>query len=222
MSNKISILEIRKLNFIEEPNKYNLLKLVEKIDNHKDIFDNIFFAKATKNALCKNNIYGLLHIASLYMELNRNVEAEYLLSRAHKIDEKNNEITYWYFDILCRRKQLCMLSSIEKKIKEANNELMYIKSMIKYFILTNKEKELYELVKSLFEKYKTDREFISLVLTAAIQNNNYYLTHLVSKTQFQKELFGSLSKQGQIRIKNHFYAMIINLLNEKNYVIKNC
>jgi hypothetical protein len=222
VSNNISILEIRKAKFIENPNKENYLKLDEKIDRHKEIFDNKFFAEATKNALYKKDNYGLLYISRLYIELNRNVEAEFIMSRAHEIDESNNEITYYFFDILCRRKQLGTLSTIGDKLDKSKDELMYIKSLIKYFLLTNREKELDDLLASSFENYKTDREFVWFVLISAIQNNNYHFTYMVSKTMFKKEFFCSLTKQQENRLKNHFYTMIKNLLNEKIYATKNC
>lgn len=222
MSSGISILEIRKKLFIENQNYDNYLKLVAKIYKHKEIFDNKFFAEATKNALHKKDINGLLYISQLYIELERNIEAEFILSKTHEIDKNNNEITYYYFDILCRRKQLGLVQIIRDKLDKSKNELMYIKSLIKYFLLTNKIKELDELVMSSFEKYKTDREFVWFILIAAIQNNNYYYTYMVSRTLFQKELFCDLSKQYENRIKNHFYIIIINLLKDKIYDSKNC
>jgi hypothetical protein len=215
MNSDISIFEIRKAKFIENPNYDNFLKLDAKIDKHKEIFDNKFFAEATNNALNKKDIYGLLYISQLYIELKRNVEAEFVLSQAHKIDENNNDITHYYFDILCRRKQLGLISTIGNKLNKLKNELMYIKSLIKYFLLTNKTNELNELIRSSFEKYKTDKEFVWLILIAAIQSNNYYFTYMVSKTLFQKILFCNLTKQEENRIKNHLYIIIINLLKEK-------
>ena len=215
MKNMASILEIRKFNFIKNPNYENYVKLVTKIDKHKEIFDNKFFAEVTKNTLQKKDIKGLLYISQLYIELNRNIEAEFILSRAHKIDETNNEVLYYLFDILCRRKQLGLVSVIGKKLDESKDELMFAKSMIKYLLLTKKENELNNYVKSNFDKFKVDKEFVWLVFIAGIQNNNEHFTYLVSKTNYQRKLFNSLSKPIENRIKNHFLRMIVNLLRKK-------
>jgi len=220
--NNISILEIRKKAFIENPNYDNYVKLIAKIDKHKEIFDNKFFAKATKKTLLEKNVKGLLYISRLYIELKRNVEAEYILFSAYKIDNANNKILFFLFDILCRRKQLGLASYIGEKLDETENELMYVKSLIKYFLLTRKENDLYDLVKCYFDKYKIDSEFVWFILIAALQNNNYYFTYMVSETSFQQEFFCDLSKPQENRIKNHFYKMIINLLIEKIHDNKNC
>jgi len=42
MNSNMSILEIRKLKFIENPNNDNFQKLAEKADIHKEIFNNKF------------------------------------------------------------------------------------------------------------------------------------------------------------------------------------
>jgi hypothetical protein len=222
MDNNTSILEIRKAKFIENPNYDNYKKLSTKIDRNKEIFDNKFFAEVTEKVLLKKDIQGLLYISQLYVGLKRNVEAEYILFCAYKIDNANNEILHYLFDILCRRKQLGLVSSIGEKLDKSKNELMYVKSLIKYFILTRKKNDLDDLVKSYFERYKTDEEFVWFILIAAIQNDNYYYTYIVSKTNFQRELFGNLSGPEEKQIKNHFYKIINNLLIEKIYDIKNC
>ena len=221
MSNT-SILDIRKISFIEDPNQENSIKLIEKIDSHKEIFDNKFFAKATEKAILKNNVKGLLFISNLYVLLNRNIEAEYILRRAYEIDNTNNEILYYLFDILCRRKQFGLVSSISEKLDKSKDELMYVKSLIKYFLLCNKEKELNELLQHYFEKYNGDKELVRLIFIAAIQNNNHYFTYMVSKTKFRQDLFSGLSGPVKSRIKNHFYIMINNLLKEKIHDIKGC
>ena len=222
MDNNTSILEIRKAKFIENPNYDNYKKLSTKIDRHIEIFDNKFFAEVTEKVLLKKDINGLLYISQLYVELKRNVEAEYILFCAYKIDHANNEILYYLFDILCRRKQLGLVSSIGDKLDKSKNELMYVKSLIKYFLLTRKENDLNNLFKDYFAKYKTDKEFVLFIFIAAIQNDNYYFTYMVFKTEFQQELFGSLSGPEERRIKSHFYKIIYNLLIEKIYDSKNC
>lgn len=222
MHNNTSILEIRKLQFIEKPNYDNCEKLLTKIDTHKEIFDNKFFAEATKNASLKKDIKGLLFIAQLYIELNRNVEAEYILFRAYEIDNANDEIIYYLFDVLCRRKQLGLASYFIEKFDRAKNALLFTKSMIKYFLLTNRKEELNELITSCFEIFKNDKEFIFLVYISAIQNDNHQYTYMVSKTKFRQEIFYGLSGQNKHRIKNHFYRIILILLREKMHGSKNC
>ena len=215
MNSSTSILEIRKANFIKNPNYDNYRKLVEKIDRHKEIFDNKFFAKVKKNALLKKDTNGLLYISQLYIVLNRNIEAEFILSCAYEIDKTNSEILYYYFDILCRRKQLGFISSVGDKLEKFSNKLMYDKCLIKYFLLTRKSDKLMELIKSTFEKHKTDNEFVRLVFISAIQNDNYNFTYMVSKTNFRQELFRGLSGSVEMLLKNHFSIMIINLLRKK-------
>jgi len=222
MNNKTSILDIRKLAFINDPNCENFYRLLQKMDNHKEIFDNKFFAEATKKAFAKKDINGLLLISKLYIELNRNVEAEFVLLRAYSLDKINIDATYAYFDILCRRKQLSLIYSIGEKIDKTKNELLYVKSLIKYYLVISKPNELEDLVKSYFERYKTDREFVRLIYFSAIQNDNYQLTYMVSKTKFQIELFSDLSEPLERRIKRHFYLMILNSLSEKINDNKNC
>jgi len=222
MNDKTSILDIRKITFINDPNLDNFMKLISKIDNHKEIFDNKFFAEATKNALVKKDINGLLFISKLYIELNRNVEAEFILSQVYNIDKSNIDVIYSYFDILCRRKQLSLVSSIGETINKKENELLYTKCLIKYYLLTRRQNDLDSLVKSCFERYKTDREFVWLVYISAIQNDNYQFTYMISKTEYQNGLFSDLSSQLERKIKRHFYLMILNLLSEKMNENKNC
>jgi hypothetical protein len=222
MNNKTSILDIRKLAFINDPNCENFYRLLQKIDNHKEIFDNKFFAEVTKKAFAKNDINALLLISKLYIELNRNIEAEFILSRAYNLDKTNIDATYSYFDILCRRKQLSLISSIGEKIDKTKNELLYVKSLIKYYLVINKPNELNDLVKLYFERYKTDKEFVRLIYFSAIQNDDYQLTYMVSKTKFQIELFSDLSEPLERRIKRHFHLMILNSLSEKINDNKNC
>ena len=155
------------------------------------------------------------------MLLNRNIEAEYILFRAIDIDENDDEILYWLFDILCRRKQLGLLSSIGNKLDKTKNELLYIKSLIKYLIITNKINELEDLFIEYFEKYKTDKEFVCFILSTAIRENNYRLTYMVSKTIFKNELFHDLTEPQERRLKNHFYLLIVKLLRENNDDNKN-
>ena len=222
MNDKTSILDIRKMAFINNPNYDNFNKLLLKIDNHKEIFDNKFFSEATKNALVKKDIDGLLFISRLYIGLNRNVEAEFILSQLYNIDKSNINIIYSYFDILCRRKQLNLISSIGEKINKKENELLYTKCLIKYYLLTRKSNDLEKLIKSCFEMYKTDREFVWLVFISAIQNDNYQFTNMVSKTEYQNELFSDLSGPEERKIKIHFYLNILNILSEKINDNKNC
>jgi hypothetical protein len=211
----ISILEIRKLRFIENQNYENYKKLLTKADRNKEIFDNQFFSSATKSAFSQKNLKGLLFISQLYIALNRNVEAEYILLSAYEIDNTNNEILYHLFDILCRRKQLGLTSYFLDKIDALKDEPLFIKSSIKYFLLTNRKKDLSDIIELYFHKLSSDHEFVALVLIAAVQNDNSQLTYLVSKTKYQKELFSGLSGQYEYRIKRHFYKVIINLLREK-------
>ena len=212
--NNSSILDIRKIKFIENPNQENFSKLAKKVYTHKEIFDNSFFAKATEKALFIKNVTGLLFISKLYIMLERNIEAEYILSRAYKIDDINNDILYYYFDILCRRKQFGLVSSIGEKLDRSKNDLMYIKSLIKYYILSNNEIELNDLLFHNFEKYKNDEDFVFLAFITAIQKNNYHLTYLVNKTKFRRELFSDLIGHMGGTVKNHFYILITNLLKE--------
>jgi len=222
MNDKTSILDIRKMAFINNPNNDNFYSLLKKIDKHKEIFDNKFFAEATKNALIKKDTNGLLFISRLYIGLNRNVEAEFILSQVYNIDKSNIDVIYSYFDILCRRKQLSLLSSIIKNINKKENELLYTKCLLKYYILTRQSNDLDNLVKSCFEKYKKDREFVWLVYISAIQNDNYQFTNMVSKTEYQNELFSDLSGPEERKIKIHFYLNILNILSEKINDNKNC
>lgn len=210
-----SILEIRKLKFIENQNYENYEKLLIKVDRHREIFDNQFFSSATKNALSQKNLKGLLFISQLYIALGRNIEAEYILLSAYKIDNTNNEMLYYLFDILCRRKQLGLASYFLNKFDKLKNESFFVKSSIKYFLLTNRKKDLSDIIELYFNKLSSDREFLALVLAVAIQNNNYQFTHLISRTKYQQELFSGLSGQYEHRIKGHFYKMIVNLLREK-------
>ena len=216
-----SILEIRKEKFIENPNHDNYKKLAEKIDKNKEIFDNLFFTKAVNIFIRNKDSKGLLFISQLYIKLKRNVEAEYILFGAHKIDETNEEILYYLFDILCRRKQLELVSIIGEKLNKMQNEVMYVKSLIKYCILTKKTFEFDDLLKTYFEKYKDDKEFISLVFIAANHNNSHYGTYLISKTKAQQEIFDSLTGHIKYRTKNHFIHMIIHILREMINETKN-
>jgi hypothetical protein len=221
MENNTSILDIRKSQFIEDPNYANYRKLLEKIDRHKEIFDNKFFAEATKKSLFKKNIKGLLYISQLYVVLNRNVEAEHILFNAHSIDQTDKEILDYLFDILCRRKQLGLVPVIGDKIDKTGDKLMYVKCLIKHFILTMRNKELEELIKSTFDEYKMDKDFVSLVFISSVQNDNYYFTYKVSKTIYKNDFFCNLSGQLEQRIKKHFYIMINNLLRERLHDNKN-
>ena len=222
MSNNTSILEISKIRFIENPSYDNYKKLLIKIDGHKEIFDNKFFAEALKKSLHNREVKGLLYISQLYIALNRNVEAEYILFCAYEIDKTNDEILYCLFDILCKRKQLGLVASIGEKIDKSKNELMYVKALIKFHLLTNRPKELDDTVKTYFKKYKNDIELVRLLFIAAIQNDNYQYTYMVSKTVYQQEFFSVLTGAMEHRIKHHFYLMIINLLRENNHDNKNC
>jgi hypothetical protein len=217
-----SILEIRKLKFIEDQSYENYKKLLIKADRHKEIFDNKFFSSATKNAFSQRNLKGLLFISQLYIALSRNVEAEYILFSAYEIDNGNSEILYYLFDILCRRKQLGFTSYFLNKFDKLKNEPFFVKSSIKYFVLTNRKNDLSDIIELYFTKLSSDREFVALVLTAATLNNNYRFTYLISKTKYQQELFSDLSEQYEHRIKGHFYKIIINLLREKINGHKSC
>jgi len=210
--NNNSILEIRKTQFIENPNRDNFLKLSRKILPHKEIFDNKFFSKATSNAIKKNDFMGLYHISRLYIELNRNVEAEYLMIRAYEIDKSNNEMLYQLLDIMCRRKQLGLVMYLLEKFDKEKNELLYIKSMIKYFLLTSKKIELIELVLSCFDKFIADEEFIWLVFVSGIQNDIFYFSYKVSKTKYFIDFISFLTPQHETRLKNHLYIIIIKTL----------
>jgi hypothetical protein len=221
MGNNTSILDIRKSLFIEDPNYNNYLKLVEKIDKHKEIFDNKFFAEAIKRALFKKNIKGLLYISQLYVGLNRNVEAEFILFRTHGIDQTDKEVLYYLFDILCRRKQLGLVLVIGNKFDKTKDKLMYDKCLIKYFILTKRQNELEKLINSTFDEYKSDKEFVRLAYISSIQYDNYYFTYKISKTIYKDDLFRDLSEPLERRIKKHFYIMINNLLREKLHDNKN-
>ena len=207
--------------FINNPNYDNFYRLLTKIDSHKEIFDNKFFAEATKNAFIKKDINGLLFISRLYIGLNRNVEAEFILSQVYNLDEPNIDVIYSYFDILCRRKQLGLLSYIGEKINKTENGLLFTKCLIKYYLLTRKQNDLDNLIKSCFEKYKTDREFVRLVYISAIQNDDYQFTYMVSKTKYQIDYFSDLSSSIEYRIKRHFYLMLLNILSEKTNDNKN-
>jgi hypothetical protein len=154
--------------------------------------------------------------------LGRNIEAEYILLCAYNIDNTDDEIVYYLFDIFCRRKQLGFASHFLGQFDKSKNELLFTKSTIKYLLLTNKKSDLNDLIKSCFEKLKSDREFVYLVLIAAIQNDNSQLAYLISKTKYQHELFSGLSGQYEHRLKRHFYKIIINLLREKANGRKNC
>lgn len=209
-----SILEIRKEKFIENPSQDNFIKLAEKIDSHKEIFDNHFFAKAISNFTTKKEGKGLLFISQLYIMLKRNAEAEYVLFCAHTIDGDNEEIIFYLFDILCRRKQLELVSTIGEKVNALTNEALYAKSLMKYCILTNKSIELDNTINTYFEKYKNDKEFVWFVFIAANHSNNHYYTYLVSKTKIQQEIFNNLSGHVEYRMKNHFVKMIVTILGE--------
>jgi hypothetical protein len=215
MSNNMSILDIRKSQFIEYPNYNNYQKLLEKIDRHKEIFDNKFFAEVTKKAFSKKDIHGLFYISQLYISLNRNIEAELILSKSYEIDKTNYETLYCYFDILCRRKQLGLLVSLRNKLDKTKNELMYVKCLIKYYLLTMKPDKLDDTIMFYYEKCITDYEFVHLIFIAALQNNNYYYTYMVSKTKFQYEIFNNLTEQGKRQINKHFYIIITDLLRNK-------
>ena len=215
MSNSISILEIIKYNFIENLSHKYYVKLVKKIKGHKEIFDNNFFAAATKNALNKKDVKGILYIAHLYKELKRYVEAEYILFQGYEIDNNDSDLIYYLFDILCIRKELALVQFFLGQLdKLKNNELMFLKSVIKYDILINNKKGIEGLVKPCFDKYKADRELIWLIHIAAIYHDNYRLTYMISKTSVGEELITSLSKQEENQTKKHFYVMIVNILNE--------
>jgi hypothetical protein len=216
MSNNMSILDIRKSQFIKDQNHNNYQKLLEKINRHKKIFDNKFFAEATKNVFSKKDIHGLFYISQLYIALNRNIEAEFIMSKSYEIDKANYETLYCYFDILCRRKQLGLIVSLGNKLDKTKNELMYAKCLIKYFLLTMKPDKLNETIMFYHEKYIADYEFVHLVFIAALQNNNYYYTYMVSKTKFQYEIFNNLTESGKRQIKKHFYIIITDLLRNKN------
>jgi hypothetical protein len=220
--NNISILEIRKLEFIKKPDYENYKTLSTKIYKHREIFDNRFFSDASKNALAEKDTKGLLFISQLYISLGRNIEAEYVLLCAYDIDNTDDEIVYYLFDIFCRRKQLGFASHFLRQFDKSKNELLFTKSTIKYFLLTKKEKDLNNLIVSCFEKLNSDREFVSLTLITAIQTNNYRLTYLVSKTKYRQKLFFGLSGQDEHRLKRHFYKIIINLLKEKVNGHKSC
>jgi hypothetical protein len=217
-----SILEIRKLKFIKNPDYENYNALLKKIDKYKEIFDNQFFSDASKNALSNKDTKGLLFISQLYVSLGRNIEAEYTLLCAYNINNTNDEILYYLFDVFCRRKQLGLASHFLGKFDKSKNELLFTKATIKYFLLINKKNDLNNLIVSCFEKLNPDREFVALTLIAAIQTNNYQLTHLVSKTKYQQEILFCLSGQDEHRIKRHFYRIIINLLKEKINGHKSC
>jgi hypothetical protein len=214
MMDNTSILEIRKLKFIENQSYENYEKLLTKVDRHKEIFDNHLFSDATKSAFSQRNLKGLLFISQLYIVLGRNVEAEYILLSAYEFDNTNNEILYYLFDILCRRKQIGLASYFLNKFDKLKNEPFFVKSSIKYFLLTNRKKDLCDIIELYFNKLSSDREFLALVLTAAVQNNNYQFTYLISRTKYQQELFSGLSGQYEQRIKGHFYKIIINLIKE--------
>ena len=222
MNSNFSILEIRKNKFIENPNHDNFLKLISKIDNHKEIFDNKYFIKAIEIFKKKKEIKGLIFLSQLYIHLERNIEAEHLLFQIYNIDNTNDKTIYYLFDILCRRKQLGFISSFGERLNVINDELLYIKSLLKYFLLTNKQNEIDNIITDNFEKYKTDSEFVLLIYKSAIQNDNHYCTYLISKTKFQYDLFKSITKSEEHKIKSHFYLIIYNLLQEYKNDIKNC
>jgi len=209
MSDGLSILEITKYKFIENLDHKYYVKLVNKINGHKEIFDNKFFSRATKNALDQKKIKGLLYIADLYTKLKRYVEAEYVLFQGYEIDNTDSEIIFYLFDILCRRKELGLATHFLGELDKMKNELMFLKSMIKYDILINNKNGIEDLIKPYLDKYKTDSEFIWLIHIAALYHDNYRLTYMISKTDSGQELI----KQSDNHIKKHFYVMIINILN---------
>ena len=218
----ISILEIRKSNFIENSNYDNFCRLADKIENHKEIFDNVFFAKATEKAISIKDIKGLLYISQLYLMLERHIEAEYILRQAYKMDNTDNEIIYWFFDILCIRKQYGSVLSLIRIFNKSKDEEKYVKSMIKYYLLAKNEKELNKFVQYYFDKYKNDKEFVNLVFIAAVRNDNYYFTYLVSKTKYILDFLSTISGINKNIVKKHFYIMINNLLIGKIHGTKDC
>jgi len=218
LSDSISILQIRKYDFIENLSYKSYVRLINKIDEHKEIFDNKFFAEATNNAIKKKDIKGIIYIAYLYKELKRYVEAEYILFQGYEIDDNNSELIYYLFDILCIRKELGPVSFFYDKLYKLKDELMYVKSMIKYDILISNKNGVEDLIRPCFDKYKNDNEFIYLIYIAAIYLDNYKLTYMISKTSSGQELL----KQDTNKTKNHFYIMIMNILNKVIYDNKNC
>jgi len=207
-----SIVDIRLERFISDQPVEDFIKLYALTGKQPERFTTEFFALATRSALARQNIPGLLRISQLLISLDRLIESEYTLTKAYEINSTNREILYALVDIFCRRHCLFHANHFVEALSKDGDDILTTKSRIKYWLITGHSDQLKKLILDTYSRYIDDREYLLLAFEAAISLNDYFITAVVSRSSHAVDLYGSLSGRSAGIVRRHLNIALLTIL----------
>lgn len=206
-----SITELLISKYLNEFGKNEFDKLYKSIDKRKHYFNNEFFHTGVNNAIKNKNIDALIQLSTMSCSLKRFIEAEYMLTKAYEIDDKNQDLIYALIDVYCLRHALFhAIHFID--LLEPNIDNRVLKSKIKVSLLTGLTNDTDSWISELNDNVFDNNELTFLMIQYAKKFNKNELIYRILSSKTGKNILNNFTANYKTTLKKMLNGVLLERL----------